>query len=107
MCIRDRVLWYQRYGTDPSILAQIMFPAPNTITYIVLAVAFLAAGNVAYSFVNGADAPVGIAGFWIAFAFGTLGLPLALFAIFWRVCERETSPAQLLDDEGEEWRWNL
>src|SRR5258708_2620081 len=95
-------LSYQRQGTDPSILAEITFTAPNTITYIVLAVAFLVAGTVAYSLVDGKDSKVGIAVYWIAFAFGTFGLPVALLIIFWRVFRAQTAPvsaADLLDEE--------
>ncbi|MEP7285173.1 MAG: hypothetical protein ABI947_05340 [Chloroflexota bacterium] len=94
----------QRQGHDPSLLAEITFPAPNVITYIVLAVSFLVAGTVAYSLVNDRDSVVGIAVYYIAFAFGTFGLPVALLIIFWRVFRAQTAPIEddledLLDEE--------
>jgi hypothetical protein len=69
---------------DPSILAEMMFAAPNAVTFIILAVVFLVAGTLAYSFVTGPDSPVGLAAYLIALAFGAVWLPGASLLIFWR-----------------------
>ena len=96
----------QRQGTDPSILAEITFAAPNILTYILLAVTFFVAGGLAYNLVVNKDSIAGIVVYWIAFAFGTFGLPAASLMIFWRVFRAQTAPVTLQDlvddkDEGD------
>jgi hypothetical protein len=83
-------LYYQREGTDPSYLAEMIFAAPNMISYIVLAIAFFMAGTFAYTLIDGIDSIVGNITYWITFAFGAFGLPAAVLLIFWRVFQRET-----------------
>ncbi len=93
------VLSYQRHGTDPSILAEITFPAPNAITYIILAVAFFVAGTLAYNLITGPDSIAGAIVYWVAFVYGTFGLPVAMLIIFWRVFRAQTAPADDTLDE--------
>jgi hypothetical protein len=69
---------------EPSILAEATFAAPNIITYIVLAIAFLVAGTLSYSAVTDADSPVGIAVYLIILACGFAWLPGASLLVFWR-----------------------
>ncbi len=95
----------QRQGTDPSILAEITFAAPNILTYILLSVTFFVAGGLAYNLVANKDSVAGIIVYWIAFAFGTFGLPAASLMIFWRVFKAQTAPVtlqDLMDDEGDD-----
>jgi len=93
------VLSYQQHGTDPSVLAEITFPAPNVITYLVLSVAFFVAGTLAYNLITGPDAIAGIIVYWVAFVYGTFALPVAVLIIFWRVFRAQTEPP---DDTLEE-----
>jgi hypothetical protein len=69
---------------DPSVLAEMMFAAPNAVSFIILAVVFLVAGTLAYSLVTGPDSPIGLAAYLIALAFGAVWLPGASLLIFWR-----------------------
>lgn len=95
----------QREGTDPSILAEITFAAPNIVTYILLSVTFFVAGGLAYNLITDKDSIAGIAVYLIAFAFGTLGLPAASLVMFWRVYKAQNEPpslAELLEDEPSE-----
>lgn len=94
-------LFYQRGGYEPSILAQMMFVAPNVITFIVLAIAFLAAGTFSYSLINGPDSPVGVAIYWLVFAFGSGWIPLASLLVFWRYYRKRNEP-ELVDVEEED-----
>jgi hypothetical protein len=91
-------LFYQRGGYEPSILAQILYVAPNTITFIMLAIAFLIAGTVTYTLVNGPDSPVGIGMYWLVFAFGSGWIPLASLLIFWRYY-RKRNEIELVDED--------
>jgi len=94
-------LSYQQHGTDPSILAEITFPAPNAITYIILAVAFFVAGTLAYNLITGPDSIAGVIVYWVAFAYGTFALPVAVLIIFWRVFRAQTAPADDTLDEAD------
>jgi hypothetical protein len=87
-------LSYHKRGYEPSILAHMMFAAPNTITYIVLAIVFLIAGTLAYNLVADADSPVGIAVYLLALAFGFAWLPGASLLIFWRAFREQTAPVE-------------
>ncbi len=98
------VLSYQSGGTDPSLLAEMTFAAPNAITFILLAVTFLVAGTLAYNLVDSKDSVAGIVAYWIAFGFGTFGVPIACLIIFWRVFRAQTAPvtiADLMDEDGD------
>ena len=92
-------LFYQRGGYEPSILAQMIFAAPNAITYIVLGIVFLVAGLVAYSFVTDANSVVGIATYWLVFIFGSGWLPATSLIIFWRAFRVQTAPVTDDDDD--------
>jgi len=94
-------LYYQRGGYEPSILAQMSFVAPNAITYIVLAIAFLIAGTLAYGLVLDSDSVAGLAVYLLAFAFGSLWLPGASLLIFWQYYRRRNAEASLGDEENE------
>ncbi|MCC7446820.1 MAG: hypothetical protein IT324_05350 [Anaerolineae bacterium] len=94
-------LYYQRGGYEPSILAQMTFVAPNAITYIVLAIAFLIAGTLAYGLVSDSDSAVGLAVYLLAFAFGSIWLPGASLLIFWQYYRKRNTAAALSDDEEE------
>jgi hypothetical protein len=79
-------LWsldFQKSGHEPSILANLMFVAPNLTTYVTLAVVFLLAGALAYPLVAGADSPVGIVLYVVVLGFGSAWLPFASGLIFW------------------------
>jgi hypothetical protein len=95
----------QRQGTDPSILAEITFGAPNIVTYILLSVTFFVTGGLAYNLITNKDSIAGIIVYWVAFAFGTFGLPAASLVIFWRVYKAQTAPVtmeDLLEDDSDE-----
>ncbi len=94
-------LYYQRGGYEPSILAQMLFLAPNAITYIALAIAFLIAGTVAYGLVIDSDSIAGLGVYLIAFAFGAIWLPGASLLIFWQYYRRRTAEADLDEKEDE------
>lgn len=69
---------------DPSILAEMLFAAPNAVSFFILAVTFLVAGTLAYTLVDSAESPVGLAAYLIALVFGAAWLPGASLLIFWR-----------------------
>lgn len=85
-------LRFQQPEVDPSLLAQITFIAPNLITYIILALTFLATGSVSYSLVNGPDSPLGVAIYFVVLGFGTAWLPFASGLIFWMLLRSEYRP---------------
>jgi hypothetical protein len=86
-------LFQSRGGYEPSILAEALFAAPNTITYIVLAITFLMAGTVAYSFVTDADSPIGIVVYLITLACGFTWLPGASVLLLLQVLRQQRTPA--------------
>jgi hypothetical protein len=69
---------------DPSVLAEMLFAAPNAVSFIILAVVFLVAGTLAYTLVDGPDSPIGLGAYLVALAFGAAWLPGASLLIFWR-----------------------
>jgi hypothetical protein len=69
---------------DPSILAEMLFAAPNAVSFFILAVVFLVAGTLAYPLVDGPDSPVGLGTYLVILAFGAAWLPGASLLIFWR-----------------------
>jgi hypothetical protein len=88
-------------GYEPSILADVTFTAPNIGTYIVLSIAFIMAGTIAYSGVADANSPTGVVAYFLIFAFGAAWLPLASLLIFWPAFKAATAPIDLSDDEEE------
>ncbi len=97
-------LFYQRHGYEPSILAQMIYVAPNTVSFIILAITFLFAGTLVYGLIDGPDSPIGVAVYLLVFVFGTGWLPLTSLLMFWRYYR--TRPIYVLDKdetpEGEE-----
>ncbi|HVO41286.1 MAG TPA: hypothetical protein VMT34_01625 [Aggregatilineales bacterium] len=89
-------------GYEPSILADMTFVAPNLATYIVLTLAFVVTGTLAYSVIDGPDSPVGVAVYVAVFAFGTAWLPLASLLIFWRSVRERRAAVQLSSDDKKE-----
>jgi hypothetical protein len=91
-----------QHGYDPSILAEATFAAPNAVTYVVLAVAFLVAGTLSYGLVTDKDSPVGIAVYLIVLACGAAWLPGASFLKFLQFFRRQSVPAgnNMPDKEG-------
>jgi hypothetical protein len=75
-------LIFQREGYEPSILAEMMFSAPNMITHIVLSFVFFAAGTLAYGLIQDKDAEVGVVIYVLVLGFGVLWLPAASVLIF-------------------------
>jgi hypothetical protein len=82
-----------RHGYDPSILAEATFAAPNPVTYIILAVAFLVAGTLSYGLVTDQDSPVGIGVYLIILACGAAWLPGSSLLIFLQFFRRQSIPA--------------
>ena len=62
-----------------------MFAAPNTISYIVLAITFLVAGTLAYSLITDADSPIGIAVYLLILMSGFLWLPGTSALLLWHL----------------------
>ncbi len=94
-------LFQSRGGYEPSILAEALFAAPNAITYIVLAVAFLMAGTIAYNFVTDADSPVGIVVYLIVLACGFAWLPGASLLLLLQVLRQQRAPVEPEDKKDE------
>ena len=76
-----------------------IFAAPNAITYIVLAIVFLATGTVAYSLIADANSVIGIAAYWFIFLFGSGWLPATSLIIFWQAFRAQTAPVEEDDEE--------
>jgi hypothetical protein len=91
-----------QHGYEPSILAEATFAAPNVVTYIVLAVAFLVAGTLSYSLVINRDSPAGVAVFLIILASGVAWLPGASMLIFLQFFRRRSVPASGNTSMGED-----
>jgi hypothetical protein len=68
---------------EPSVLGNLTFLAPNLISYVALAVAFLLAGALAYPLVADMDSPLGVALYVILLGFGSAWLPFASGLILW------------------------
>jgi hypothetical protein len=81
---------FQRDGYDPSILAEIMFAAPNLITYIIFAVVFLVSGVLAYGAITDVDSVIGNILYYLVLGFGTLALPLGSVLIFFSYLKRRS-----------------
>lgn len=94
-------LFQSRGGYEPSILAEALFAAPNTITYIVLAITFLMAGTIAYNFVTDADSPVGIVVYLIILACGFAWLPGASILLLLQVLRQQRAPVEPEDKKDE------
>lgn len=98
------VLYNQSGGTEPSIMAEITYPAPNSITYIVFSLVFFTCGSLAYYLVTDKDSVIGIAAYWLVFGFGLVGLPASALVIFWRVLHvpsTDASVGEVTTKEGE------
>ncbi len=78
-------LFQSRGGYEPSILAEAMFAAPNTISYIVLAITFLVAGTLAYGLVTDRDSPIGIAVYLLILMSGFMWLPGTSVLLLWHL----------------------
>jgi hypothetical protein len=94
-------LFQSRGGYEPSILAEALFAAPNTITFIVLAIPFLMAGTIAYNFVTDADSPVGIVVYLIVLACGFAWLPGASILLMLQVLRQQRAPVEPEDKKDE------
>lgn len=77
-------LFNQRGGYDPSILADMMFAAPNLITFGALALIFTVAGTIAYGLVDSPDSVIGVITYYLVLAFGAAWLPLASLLLAWK-----------------------
>jgi hypothetical protein len=98
------VLYNQSGGTDPSIMAEIIYAAPNSVAYVVYAVTFFTCGSLAYYLITDKDSVIGIVTYWLVFAFGLLGLPAAVLIVFWRSIHtppEAESPGDVVPKEGE------
>ncbi|MBX3064255.1 MAG: hypothetical protein KF726_14860 [Anaerolineae bacterium] len=93
-------LSYQRGGYEPSILAEMMFAAPNLITHIVLSLIFLGAGTLAYSLIQDKDSVVGVILYFLVLGFGVLWLPAASVLIFLKYLNNRNR--EVVVDQGDD-----
>lgn len=85
-------LLLQRYGYEPSILAQITFAAPNAQTYVILSIVFLVAGTIGALLTTNADSPLGAIAYFVIIGAGSLWLPAASALVGLRAYRREGKP---------------
>jgi hypothetical protein len=88
---------WQRGGYEPSLLAQLMFAAPNLITYVVVSIIFLAVGTLSYGLIADKDSILGIIVYVLVLGFGAAALPGASLLIFWRYYTLRNQPAPVAD----------
>ncbi len=82
-------LFLQRHGYEPSILAQVLFAAPNAQSYVILSVVFLVVGTFGSLLVADGDSPLGIAAYFLIISLGALWLPAASALVGIRAYRRE------------------
>ncbi|MBX3084700.1 MAG: hypothetical protein KF716_23900 [Anaerolineae bacterium] len=93
---------FQRYGYDPSILAEIMFAAPNLINYVAFSVVFFVTGVLAYGLIVDKDTLIGNILYYVVLGFGTLALPTASVLIFFTYLNRRSQEKAEEDAEGDD-----
>jgi hypothetical protein len=70
-------LYLNRQGSEPSLLANITFSAPNPATFLSLCAAFLIVSALSATATTDADSPLGVITYWLIVAAGSLWVPAA------------------------------
>jgi hypothetical protein len=78
-----------RHGTDPSILANLTFAAPNAFSFVALSITCLVAGTIAATLTAGADSPLGVVAYLVIIAAGSIWLPAASALVGLRAYRRD------------------